>query len=90
MDHGDVNHSFTTCREIFVVFAQPAVCPKPADGPFDAPSFGEKHEAFGLIAALDDLSSEPTVGPQPEQPRRQRARVSAIGPNQTQASKAMA
>ena len=40
MDHGDVNHSFTTYREIFVVFAQPAVFPKPAEGPFDDPSFG--------------------------------------------------
>ena len=83
MEHGDIDHGLTTCCEVFVVFAQSAVFPKLAEGPFDHPSFGEKNEAFGLIGALDDLQANPTTGPKPEQPTRQRAHGSAIGPNQT-------
>src|SRR5688572_17759010 len=33
MDHRDVNHSLTTCHEVFVVFTQATVFPQPAEGP---------------------------------------------------------
>jgi hypothetical protein len=40
MDHRHVDHRLTARREILVVFAQPAVFSKPAESPFDHPSFG--------------------------------------------------
>ena len=71
MDHRHVDHRLTARREVFVVFAQPAVFSKPAEGAFHHPSFWQEHKAFGLIRALDDLQANPTVRTKPEQPRGQ-------------------
>ena len=62
MDHRNVNHGLTTCREVFVVFAQPTVFPKPAEGALNNPSFWQKYEAFHLIRTLDNLQPNPTEG----------------------------
>jgi len=53
MDHRHVDHRLTARREVFVVFAQPALFSKAAAGSLNNPSFGQQHEAFGLIGTLD-------------------------------------
>ena len=89
MDHRHVDHRLTARREVFVVFAQPAVFPKPAEGAFHHPPFWQQDEAFGLIRALDDLQTNPATGTKPEQPCGKETRIRAIGPNQTQSRQAM-
>src|SRR5688572_8374945 len=54
MDHRHIDRRLTARCEVFIVFAQPAVFAKPAEGAFHYPSFGQEHKAFGLIRALDD------------------------------------
>ena len=65
MNH-EMDHRLTAGREVFVVFAQPTVFAKPTKGAFHHPPFWQKHEAFGLIRALDDRRANPAAGTKPE------------------------
>ena len=89
MDHRHVDHRLTARCEVFVVFAQPTVFSKPAEGAFHHPPFWQQDEAFRLIRALDDLQANAVVRTKPVQSCGKETRRRAIGPNQTQSRKAM-
>jgi len=44
--------------EIFPILGQAATAPKPTDGAFDDPSFGQNDEGFGSIGTTDDLGDQ--------------------------------
>src|SRR5687768_10473806 len=71
MDHRHVDHRLTARREVLVVFAQPAVFAKPAEGALNDPPFWQEHEACRLIGAFDDLQANPAARTKPQPPRGQ-------------------
>jgi hypothetical protein len=73
-----------------VVLAQPALTPKPAEGPLDNPSAGEDRESARSIRAFDDLDVDrPKGASQAANPIDELAGVRAIGPEPSQSKEAL-
>jgi hypothetical protein len=49
MDHHHRDHRLTGGGEVFIVFTQPAVFSKPAEGPFNDSPFGQQNKTLGMI-----------------------------------------
>ncbi len=62
--HSDLDHTFTTLRQCFVILGQSAVFAEPREGSFHDPSLGQ-HDKTVRRAAFHDLdgAAEPTTGP---------------------------
>ena len=44
--------------EVFVILGDAAVTPEPGEGSLDDPAARQDHEAFQVVAALDDLEAQ--------------------------------
>jgi len=71
----------------FIIPAKPARLDQPAKGSLNDPSLGQNFEAIGPIAPADDFQVQFAKGAQPFDPLHQRAEVTAVGPNDLQATK---
>ena len=57
-DGGEAQEGECVTVEVFPVFGEAATATKPGKGALDNPAFGQRDEAFGLIAAADDFGGE--------------------------------
>lgn len=55
IDHGDVDHGLCGVKQVLVVLGQAPVFVKPCEGALDDPALADHLEAFGLVAAFDDV-----------------------------------
>ena len=60
-DHGEVDEGTSGSGEVFEIAGEAAVSADPGEGSLNDPAFGLEDEAFGRIAALDDLDA-PVAG----------------------------
>ena len=70
-----------------IVANQASALVEPAKGPLYDPALSDKLEAFGVIAAADDLQVQPAEWAQSLDPLDQRAGIAAIGPEDLQPAK---
>ncbi len=56
IDHTDINHILTFLRQIFIIFAQPAVTPQPSKGVLHNPTVRKYLEGLKALVALDALA----------------------------------
>jgi len=71
----------------FIIPAQPSRFGQPAEGSLNDPSLGQYLEAIGPVAPADNFQVQFAKGAQPFDPLNQRAEVTAVGPNDLQATK---
>ena len=55
VDHGDADHAFRTCLQLFIVSGEPTVKHEPAKTSLDYPAPFHYFEAAGLGVARDDF-----------------------------------
>jgi hypothetical protein len=86
VNHGQVDHSFTTGWQRLVVLAQPPILAKPPKGPFHYPTSGQYYETM-QVTTPDNLNnpSECASGPIYECPT-----VASIDPDPLQSPKSIA
>jgi hypothetical protein len=81
MDHRHLDHSFTSFRQEFVIFAQAPVAIEPAKRALHDPALGDDDEPFEAVAAFGDLQADRSLRPQGPNPVPQRSGIGAIGPD---------
>ena len=81
MRHCGVDHGFTGCGQILVVFAQMPVATKPTESALNDPATWQHLAALALIGALHELTHPAADGIEPVNELTSRA---TIGPDQLQ------
>lgn len=88
MDAGEGDEGGDGLGEVLVVFGDAAVAAEPGKGSLDDPAARQDHEAFRVVAALDDLHAR--HGNLGDGSRDLPGVVGAIGPDQFEPGKALA